>query len=73
MEPRNRFGGIEKILAGWYDKQSFVNLLSSLIIDIVQESIPSLAGRYDNHICRTSHIGYIGWQSRFLGIDSWAP
>ena len=38
----------------------FVNLLSS------QESIPILAGRYDNPICRSSPLAYIGWQNRFL-------
>ncbi len=37
-----------------------------------QESIPSLAGRSDNPICRTGPPGYIGWQNRFPGIDSWA-
>ncbi len=26
-----------------------------------QESIPSLAGRYDNPLCRTGPPGYIGW------------
>ncbi len=38
-----------------------------------QESIPNLAGRYDNPIRRTGPPGYIGWWNRFLGIDSWAP
>ncbi len=38
-----------------------------------QESIPSLAGREDNPICRTGPPGYIGWRNQFLGIDSWAP
>jgi hypothetical protein len=33
----------------------------------------SLAGRYDNPICRTGPAGYTGWQNRFFGIDSWAP
>ncbi len=37
-----------------------------------QESISSLAGRYDNLICRTGPPGYIGWCYRFLGIDFWA-
>jgi hypothetical protein len=32
-----------------------------------------LLERYDNPICRTSPPGCIGWQNRFLGIDSWAP
>jgi hypothetical protein len=31
------------------------------------------AGRYDNPIYRTGPPGYIGFQNRFLGIDSWAP
>ncbi len=38
-----------------------------------QESIPSLAGRYYNLVCRTGAPGFIGWRSQFLGIDSWAP
>jgi hypothetical protein len=44
----------------------FVYLLRAL------ESIPSLAGRYDNPICRTGPQDYIGWRNRFLGIDSWS-
>ncbi len=34
-----------------------------LFVDLLleaQESIPSLAGRYDNHICRIGPPGYIG-------------
>ncbi len=38
-----------------------------------QESIPCLAGRYDNPTYRTGPPGYIGWWNRILGIDSWAP
>ncbi len=38
-----------------------------------QKSIPSLAGRYGNPICRTGPPGYIGCRNRFLGIYSWAP
>jgi|688.fasta_scaffold467207_1 hypothetical protein len=45
----------------------FVDLL------VAQESIPSMAGRYDNPICRTGPPCYIGWRNRFLGIDSWVP
>jgi hypothetical protein len=30
-------------------------------------SLRSLAGRYDNPICRTGPPGYIGWWNRFLG------
>ncbi len=30
-------------------------------------------GPVRNPICRTGPPGYIGWQNRFLGIDSWAP
>ncbi len=39
----------------------FANLLRSV------ESIPSLAGRYDNSICRVGPPDYIGWRNRFLG------
>jgi hypothetical protein len=43
----------------------FVDLLRSPGID------SSMAGLYDNPICRTCPPGYIGWRNRFLGIDSW--
>jgi hypothetical protein len=45
----------------------FVDLLRSHGID----SQP--AGRCDNPLCHTGLPGYIGWQNRFLGIDSCAP
>jgi hypothetical protein len=45
----------------------FVDLLRSPGID------SQLAGRYEKPICRTGPPGYIGWRSRTLGIDSWAP
>ncbi len=45
----------------------FVNLLWA------QESIPSLAGRYDNPFWRIGPPHFRGWRNRFLGIDSWAP
>jgi hypothetical protein len=43
-----------------------------------QESIPrdrfaslrSLAGRWDNCICRPGRLGYIGYRNRLLGINS---
>ncbi len=44
-----------------------------LTIRGAQESIPSLAGQYDNPIFRTGPPSHIGWRNRFLGIDSWAP
>ncbi len=42
------------------------------------ETVPSLiCGFFWNEITlptlRTSPPGYIGWRTRFLGIDSWAP
>ena len=42
-------------------------------LGIVSASLCSLAGRYDNTICRNGPLGYIGWRNRFLEIDSWAP
>jgi hypothetical protein len=39
----------------------FVNLFKE-----PKESIPSLAGRYNNPICRTGLPGNIGWRNRFL-------
>jgi hypothetical protein len=44
----------------YYPEPVFVNLL--------RESIPSLASRYDNPIWHTSPPGYICWRNRFLGI-----
>ncbi len=44
----------------------FVNLCKA------QESIPSLAGRYDSPFGRTSPPGYTGWRNGLIGIDSWA-
>ncbi len=35
-----------------------------------QESIPSLAGQYDNPIWRTGPPGYIVWRNRFLGSSN---
>jgi hypothetical protein len=35
-------------------------------------SIPSLAGRYDNPICRTGPPCHIGRWNGILGIDSWS-
>jgi hypothetical protein len=39
----------------------FVNIYEA------QESIPSLAGLYDNPIWLTDPSSYIGWRNRFLG------
>ncbi len=39
---------------------------------VAQDSIPSLAGQYDNPIWRSGQPGYIGRRNRFLGIESWA-
>ncbi len=41
--------------------------------EIYSASQYSLAGRYDNSICRTGPTDYKGWRNRYLGIGSWAP
>ncbi len=51
-------------------------LLRSRGIDFkesIRQTYVTLAGRYDNPICRTGPPGYIRWRNRFTVVDSWAP
>ncbi len=43
------------------------SLARARICKPAEESIPSLASRYDDSICRTGPPDYIGWRNRFLG------